>query len=188
MTGSELEEAIARLIEEANVQTEEAKADYETGVLRAEYGAAERRMYRSCALEQEIAELRAAYDTRILRIQKDLDEAEAENSRARQLQSEYEEKLSSVDQTAAQILADAKERADRAYEGRIAQAELDADMLTAEARAKIRSEREAMLRSAKQEVAALALLAASKVAQRSMDDDDDRALVDSFLAEVGEMK
>ena len=75
MTGSELEEAIARLIEEANVQTEEAKADYEAGVLRAEYGAAERRMYRSCALEQEIAELRAAYDTRILRIQKDLDES-----------------------------------------------------------------------------------------------------------------
>ena len=75
MTGSELEEAIARLIEEANIQTEEAKADYEAGVLRAEYGAAERRMYRSCALEQEIAELRAAYDTRILRIQKDLDES-----------------------------------------------------------------------------------------------------------------
>ncbi len=132
--------------------------------------------------------INAVMEERKAIIQKDLDEAEAENSRARQLQSEYEEKLSSVDQTAAQILADAKERADRAYEGRIAQAEQDADMLTAEARAKIRSEREAMLRSAKQEVAALALLAASKVAQRSMDDDDDRALVDSFLAEVGEMK
>ena len=132
--------------------------------------------------------INAVMEERKAIIQKDLDEAEAENSRARQLQSEDEEKLSSVDQTAAQILADAKGRADRAYEGRIAQAEQDADMLTAEARAKIRSEREAMLRSAKQEVAALALLAASKVAQRSMDDDDDRALVDSFLAEVGEMK
>ena len=132
--------------------------------------------------------INAVMEERKAIIQKDLDEAEAENSRARQLQSEDEEKLSSVDQTAAQSMTDAKERADRAYEGRIAQAEQDADMLTAEARAKIRSEREAMLRSAKQEVAALALLAASKVAQRSMDDDDDRALVDSFLAEVGEMK
>ena len=31
-----------------------------------------------------------------------------------------------------------------------------------------------------------ALLAAAKVAQRSMDSDDDKALVDTFLSEVGE--
>ena len=43
-----------------------------------------------------------------------------------------------------------------------------------------------MLRGARNEVASLALLAASKVAQASLDNDNDRALVDSFLSEVGE--
>ena len=75
MTGSELEQAIARLIDDANMQTENAKAAYEQGVLRAKYDAVERRAYRSCALAQELAELRAEYDTLVLRIQKDLDES-----------------------------------------------------------------------------------------------------------------
>ena len=47
------------------------------------------------------------------------------------------------------------------------------------------TERDAMLRGARNEVASLALLAAAKVAQRPTEDGD-RALVDSFLAEVGE--
>ena len=75
MTTEELEEAIERLIEEANVQTAEAKADYERNVLDAKYGAVERRTGRGCALEQELEELREAYDALILRIQKDLDES-----------------------------------------------------------------------------------------------------------------
>ena len=43
-----------------------------------------------------------------------------------------------------------------------------------------------MLEGAREEVASLALLAAAKVAQRSMDGKDEQAFVDSFLAEVGE--
>ena len=43
-----------------------------------------------------------------------------------------------------------------------------------------------MLRSARQEVASLALLAAAKAAGRSMDGNDDKAFVDEFLSEVGE--
>ena len=43
-----------------------------------------------------------------------------------------------------------------------------------------------MLRGARSEVASLALLAASKAAQRALDGSDDQALVDAFLSEVGE--
>ena len=59
------------------------------------------------------------------------------------------------------------------------------ERLRSEAEAQIASERDAMLRGARNEVASLALLAAAKVAQRPTEDGD-RALVDSFLAEVGE--
>ena len=43
-----------------------------------------------------------------------------------------------------------------------------------------------MLRGARNEVASLALLAAAKAAQTALNADSDRALVDAFLAEVGE--
>ena len=82
-------------------------------------------------------------------------------------------------------MADAQTRAPRAYEAKRADAETDAKRLRSEAEAQIASERDAMLRGARNEVASLALLAAAKVAQRPTEDGD-RALVDSFLAEVGE--
>ena len=43
-----------------------------------------------------------------------------------------------------------------------------------------------MLRGARNEVAALALLAAGKVAGQAMDSAAEQAMVESFLAEVGE--
>lgn len=86
---------------------------------------------------------------------------------------------------AAKLMADAQNRAQRAYEAKMADAETDAKRLRSEAEAQIASERDAMLRGARNEVASLALLAAAKVAQRPTEDGD-RALVDSFLAEVGE--
>ena len=66
------------------------------------------------------------------------------------------------------------------------EAEADAKRLRSEAEAQIASERETMLQGARNEVASLALLAAAKVAQRSMDDAADKALVDTFLSEAGE--
>lgn len=83
-------------------------------------------------------------------------------------------------------MADAQNRAQRVYEGKMAEAETDAKRLRSEAEAQIASERETMLRGARNEVASLALLAAAKVAQRSLDNADDKALVDTFLSEVGE--
>ena len=83
-------------------------------------------------------------------------------------------------------MADAQNRAQRAYEAKLADAETDAKKVRSEAEAQIAAERDAMLRCARNEVASLALLAASKVAQASLDRDGDRALVDAFLSEVGE--
>ena len=75
---------------------------------------------------------------------------------------------------------------DQENEARLAQAEDDARRVQAEAESRLATERENMLRGARSEVASLALLAAAKVAQRSMDGDDDKAFVDEFLSEVGE--
>ena len=99
---------------------------------------------------------------------------------------EYENKLAGARQEAADLVADAKRRADVAYADRMAQAEADAKQTAAEAEARIAAERGEMLRSARGEVARLAVMAATEVAGKRLDTDSDRALAEEFLAKVGE--
>ena len=130
--------------------------------------------------------INAVLEQRAALVKEELSSAEEKNRQAQALQAEYEEKLTDARQEAAKLVADAQSRAQRAYEARLADAEADARRVRAEAEAQLATERENMLRGARSEVASLALLAAAKAAQKSMDSADDRALVDAFLAEVGE--
>ena len=124
----------------------------------------------------------AVLEARAALVKQEIDSAEASNRQAEAYKSEYEARLTDARHEAAKLVADAQNRAQRAYEAKLA----DAEKVRSEAEAQIASERDAMLRGARNEVASLALLAASKVAQASLDNDDDRALVDAFLSEVGE--
>lgn len=128
----------------------------------------------------------AVLEQRAALVKEELSSAQQKNQQAQALQDEYEGKLTDAHQEAAKIVADAQNRAQRAYETKMADAAADAKRVRAEAEAQISSEREAMLRGARNEVASLALLAAAKVAQKSMSSADDQALVDAFLTEVGE--
>ena len=128
----------------------------------------------------------AVLEQRAALVKSEIASAEDNNRQAEALKAQYEGKLTDAQHEAAKIVADAQNRAQRVYEGKMAEAEADAKRLRGEAEAQIAEQRDAMLRGARNEVASLALLAAAKVAQRSMDDADDRAFVDTFLSEVGE--
>lgn len=128
----------------------------------------------------------AVLEQRAALVKSEIASAEATNQQAQELKAQYEDKLTDARHEAAKIVADAQNRAQRVYEGKLAEAETDAKRLRGEAERQIADQREAMLRSARNEVASLALLAAEKVAQRSMNQADDKALVDAFLSEVGE--
>ena len=128
----------------------------------------------------------AVLEQRAALVQSEIASAEANNRQAGELKAQYEDKLTDARQEAAKIVAGAQNRAQRVYESKMAAAEADAKQLRSEAEAQLASQRETMLRGARNEVASLALLAAAKVAQHAMDEDSDRALVDSFLSEVGE--
>lgn len=112
--------------------------------------------------------------------------AEDNNRQAEERKLQYERQLTDARHEGAKIMADAQSRAQRLYEDKMLQAEADAKRLRSAAEAQIATEREAMLRGARSEVAALALMAAAKVAERSMDGADDKALIDTFLSEVSE--
>lgn len=130
--------------------------------------------------------INAVLEQRAALVKSEIASAEDSNRQAEKLKVQYESKLTDARHEAAKIVADAQNRAQRVYEGKMTEAEADAKQLRSEAEAQIASERETMLQGARSEVASLALLAAAKVAQRSMDDAADRALVDTFLSEVGE--
>lgn len=132
------------------------------------------------------ARVNAVLEQRAALVKQEISSAEDNNRQAQELKAQYEGKLTDARHEAAKIVADAQNRAQRVYEGKMAEAETDAKRLRSEAEVQILTERDAMLRGARNEVASLALLAAAKVAQRSMDSDDDKALVDTFLSEVGE--
>lgn len=127
-------------------------------------------------------------DQRAQAIQDELDRADAQKADAEQLKADYEARLSDARDEAADLVAKAKERANQEYQAVLAQAQADAERVRAAARTQLEAEREAMLQGARDEVAQLALLAAARVAQHSMDEEGERALVDSFLAEAGELK
>lgn len=118
-------------------------------------------------------------------VQQEIDAARDSNRQAQELKEQYEGKLSDARQEATKIVSDAQTRAQRVYEGKVAEAHAEALRLRQEAQAQIATERENMLQGARKEVASLALLAAAKVAGRSMDAND-KSYVDEFLSEVGE--
>lgn len=130
--------------------------------------------------------INAVLEKREAMIKQNLEAAEESNQQAQAFKTQYEEKLTGAMQEADRMMAEAQNRAQRAYEARIAEAEKDAKQVRQEAEKQIATERAQMLEGAREEVASLALLAAAKVAQKSMDGKDEQALVDSFLAEVGE--
>lgn len=99
----------------------------------------------------------AVLEQRAARVKETIDSAEASKSQAEELRAEYEDKLTDARQEAAKLVADAQNRAQRAYEAKMADAETDAKRLRSEAEAQIASERDAMLRGARNEVASLAL-------------------------------
>lgn len=113
-------------------------------------------------------------------------EAEQNKAEAEKSRREYETRLAGARQEAADLVADAKRRADAAYADRLAQAEADAKKTAEEAEARIAAERGEMLRTARGEVARLAVMAATEVAGKRLDTDSDRALAEEFLAKVGE--
>ena len=119
-------------------------------------------------------------------IKSQIAEAEGNNAQAQSLKQEYETKLAGAREEAAQLVNDAKHRADQAYADRMAEAEADAKKTAVEAEARIAAERSEMLRQARGEVARLAVMAATEVAGKRLDTDSDRALAEEFLAKVGE--
>ena len=121
-------------------------------------------------------------------INQQFDQAERQQAQAEQLKAEYEKKLTQAQEEAEGIVSQAQMRGKRGYQAIISQAQEDVRQLQNQAQAQNQADREEMIRATRREVAQLAVMAAAKVAQKSLDVESDRAVAEQFLAEAGETR
>ena len=119
-------------------------------------------------------------------VEKELSSAERQKAQAEEMRKEYEDQLAHAQ--AAKIVDQAKARGEQEYQAILDQAQEDTRRMQEQAQAKNRADREKLMRSARQEVAQLAVLAAAKVTGQALDQDSDRAMAEQFLSEAGERK
>jgi F-type H+-transporting ATPase subunit b len=123
-------------------------------------------------------------DQRAARIRNDLDEARRLRQEAERDRETYRAQLSRARDEARAILDEANTVAARIREQALADAEGQNAAMLQRARDEIAREKEAAIAELRREVADLAILAATQVIRRSLDDADRRRLVEEALAEV----
>ena len=102
------------------------------------------------------------------------------------LRTEYEDKLSAASDQADRLVKDAVARGQRREEEILRQANAEANAIRQKASADIAQEKKKAINEAKDEISVIALAIAGKVVGRELNEQDQSALVDQFIDELGE--
>ena len=114
-----------------------------------------------------------------------IEDAEQKNTQAGLLKEKYEAELKNANQEAARIVKTAKERGKEEYEKILRDADAEASKIIADARKTIETEREKAVQGIQNEIAQVAIAAASKVIQENVDQASNEKILDDFLREAG---
>ena len=128
--------------------------------------------------------VKGAMDARAERIQTDLDAAERAKSDAQAVQADYEERLADAKGEAARLFEEARTMADQLKVDLTSRAEADVVEMRERATADIEAARQQAIADLRAEVAGIALGAAERVVQSSLDEDVQRRLIDQYIDEV----
>ena len=125
----------------------------------------------------------SAMEARKELINKELKEAEDAVNDANELKSEYESKLAGAQSESKKIIEEAEQTAKSKADSIFEEAKQESDKMIKEARVSIEKERQDALRSAKDDIAALAIDVAAKIVDKEADSFDNSAVYDDFLSE-----
>jgi F-type H+-transporting ATPase subunit b len=128
--------------------------------------------------------IQQAIDERRQRIRQSIEEADHARAEARRLLDEHRKLVGQARGQAEEILAEARKVADAQRERVKEEVEEDRQRRLEETRRQIEAETQRALVQIRGEVAELALVAAEKVTRRSLDDEDQRRLIDDALSEI----
>lgn len=115
-------------------------------------------------------------------------EADTAKEEALQLKGNYEELLGEAKNESLKIIREAKERAQVDYQTQMRETKEEAARVMQEANRTIKLEKQKTIENAQSEIAGIALLAASKVLQKNVDENTNKQLVGDFLKEAGASK
>lgn len=114
-----------------------------------------------------------------------IETAEENKTESMELKKEYEGLLKNAKGEADRIIEAARAKSNKEYEDIMHAAKKDAEDIMLKAREEIEYEKVLALKSMKNQVVELALLAASKVIEENMNNKTNRAIVSTFIDKVG---
>jgi len=117
-------------------------------------------------------------------IQSTLDQAANERGEAAKLLAEHRQQMADARRQAQQMIAEGKEAGERVRKGIEEKARAEGDAMIERARESIGREKDAALEELRKESVDLALAAAAKLVQESLDEKKDRELVMGFIDEL----
>jgi F-type H+-transporting ATPase subunit b len=125
-----------------------------------------------------------ALEKRAAAVREDLDAAENTRKEADELLAEYRQRLKEAREQADDIVVRARKASESAIAEAAAEGKAKREELVAAARKDIEAETRRSLEQIRREVADLTVLATEKITRKSLDDDDQKRLVEEALAEV----
>jgi F-type H+-transporting ATPase subunit b len=125
-----------------------------------------------------------ALDKRQRAIEESIDAAERTRTEADQLLAEYRERLSDARAQADEIVARARKTGEAQEAEALAEARRKREEMMEQARRDIETETRRAVQEIRREVADLTVLATEKVTRKSLNQDDQRRLVDDALSEL----
>ena len=130
--------------------------------------------------------IKAILDQRREAADKEITDAEAAKGEALVIKQTYEKNMLEAKAQASSILERAQKTATTRSEEIIRQAKDEAVAIREKASADIAQEKKKAINDAKDEIADLSLAIAGKVVGRELTEDDQKALIDSFINELGD--
>lgn len=128
--------------------------------------------------------IRKTLDERAEHIQESMEEAERIKQQALQADQEYENRIQEAERQAQEVVSKAREEARLEQERILEQAHEEAQQQRRDADEQVQLERREVAREARRQVAGLAVLAASRIIDERLDEQEHRDLVTQYLAAV----
>lgn len=127
-------------------------------------------------------------DARESAIKSDIATGEQAKSEGLALKAEYEQKLAAVKNEGQEIIKQATLRAEQKSEEIISSAKEEAISLKERANKDIAQEKQKVMNELKNDISSIAILAASKVIEKDIDQAKHEEMINKFIEEVGEAK
>jgi F-type H+-transporting ATPase subunit b len=129
--------------------------------------------------------LRTGMDARSDRIRQSIEDAERAKTEAESVLAEYQRQLADARNESARIIEEARQTADQLRRDLQQRAEADIADMRQRANDEVQAAKDRALVELRSQVTELAIGAAERVVQQSLDSDTNRRLVESFIEQVG---